>query len=381
MRYGFAYLDAGCITKPLPLLGFSPGRCVCSPGATPESSSYAAQNTLQILSFWRSLLPAPSRPGAPAESFSGPPPAAVLCIALSFARRHSASRRSSGNFLSPYGTAALAKNFPPRCLDPEPRAARSGAHRGDGEPRHPPRRAIHQGAKPMSESATAQRQAVQVEYLDPKTLILDRNVRFDPRLDKDFIGSIKERGVLVPIVAVRTAEGGIKVRLGGRRTLGAIEAEQADVPVMVVADERTDDAGEIDRIIEQWSENHHREPMSEIEDVSVVAQLLDLGLTAGQIQRRTRMRKRSVDAAVAIAGSELAKVAQARYEFLSLRAGRRAGQLRERHRGRQVARGRRPDRRGPLRPRRVPPPPGTGRPAGQGRGPPGPRSSRRHRGR
>ena len=170
----------------------------------------------------------------------------------------------------------------------------------------------------MSESATAQRQAVQVEYLDPKTLILDRNVRFDPRLDKDFIGSIKERGVLVPIVAVRTAEGGIKVRLGGRRTLGAIEAEQADVPVMVVADERTDDAGEIDRIIEQWSENHHREPMTELEDVSVVAQLLDLGLTAGQIQRRTRMRKRSVDAAVAIAGSELANAAQARYEFLSL---------------------------------------------------------------
>ena len=381
MRCGFAYLDAGCITKPLSLLGFSPGRCDLQPGATAKSSSYAASKHLANTELLAVVAACAFKARRPGRELFGPASGGSLCIALSFARRHSASRRSSGNFLSPFGTAALAKNFPPRCLDPEPRAARSGAHRGDGEPRHPPRRAIHQGAKPMSESATAQRQAVQVEYLDPKTLILDRNVRFDPRLDKDFIGSIKERGVLVPIVAVRTAEGGIKVRLGGRRTLGAIEAEQADVPVMVVADERTDDAGEIDRIIEQWSENHHREPMTEVEDVSVVAQLLDLGLTAGQIQRRTRMRKPTVDAAVAIAGSELAKAAQARYEFLSLEqaaalasfesdteavkllvAAAQIGEVRFDHvlsRLRQE----RADR------------------EGQGRGPPGPRSRRRHRGR
>ena len=36
--------------------------------------------------------------------------------------------------------APLARNFPPRSLDPEPPAVRSGAHCGGGEPRHPPRR-------------------------------------------------------------------------------------------------------------------------------------------------------------------------------------------------------------------------------------------------
>jgi ParB family chromosome partitioning protein len=170
----------------------------------------------------------------------------------------------------------------------------------------------------MTESATAQRPPTQVEYLDPKTLILDRNVRFDPRLDKEFVASIKARGVLVPIVAVRTTEGGVKVRMGGRRTLGAIEAERAEVPVMVVADERTDDAGEIDRIVDQWAENHHRAPLTDLEDVGAVAQLLDLGLTAGQIQRKMHMPKPRFQAVTAVAGSELARAAAARYEFLTL---------------------------------------------------------------
>jgi ParB family chromosome partitioning protein len=40
--------------------------------------------------------------------------------------------------------------------------------------------------------------------LDPRSLLVDVNIRTDARLDKDFIASIKDLGVLVPITTVRT---------------------------------------------------------------------------------------------------------------------------------------------------------------------------------
>jgi hypothetical protein len=101
----------------------------------------------------------------------------------------------------------------------------------------------------MSDTATAQRPTAEVEYLDPRTLLVDSNIRTDLRLDADFVATI----VLVPIVAVRTAEGAVRVRLGNRRTLGAIEADRPTVPVPVIADEATDSAAEIERIIASTS--------------------------------------------------------------------------------------------------------------------------------
>jgi ParB family chromosome partitioning protein len=69
--------------------------------------------------------------------------------------------------------------------------------------------------------------------LDPRDLLVDVNIRTDARLDKDFVASIKDFGVLVPIIAVRTAAGDVRVRFGHRRTLAAIEADLATVPVEV----------------------------------------------------------------------------------------------------------------------------------------------------
>lgn len=39
------------------------------------------------------------------------------------------------------------------------------------------------------------------EMLDPKTLIVDINVRKEAELTSEFVFSIKENGVLVPVVA------------------------------------------------------------------------------------------------------------------------------------------------------------------------------------
>ena len=46
-----------------------------------------------------------------------------------------------------------------------------------------------------------------LEHLDPASLVIDANVRTDPRLDPRFVASVKERGVLEPVVAYRDAHG------------------------------------------------------------------------------------------------------------------------------------------------------------------------------
>lgn len=157
-----------------------------------------------------------------------------------------------------------------------------------------------------------------IQDLDPTTLLVDVNIRHDNRLDKDFVASIRDHGVLQPIVAVRTAEGGIRVRLGHRRTLAAVEAGRATVPVIVVGDEVTDDAGQIDRLVCQYAENAHRTGLSGTERLDVVAQLAAFGVSAAQITKRTRMPRAEVNAALTVTGSDLATAATARYEFLTL---------------------------------------------------------------
>lgn len=90
--------------------------------------------------------------------------------------------------------------------------------------------------------------SITVEHVDPASLLVDHNVRSDVALDKDFLASIRDLGVLVPIVAVRTGNGALRVRYGKRRTLASVEVGRSSVPVVVVGDE---DADEIVRIVAQ----------------------------------------------------------------------------------------------------------------------------------
>ena len=164
---------------------------------------------------------------------------------------------------------------------------------------------------PVTESAV-------INYVDPATLLVDRNIRTDARLDRDFVASVRDLGVLVPIVAVRTAEGSLRVRYGHRRTLAAVEAGHAYVPVVVVADEATDDAAEVERLVGQYAENEHRTGLSTSERVEVFTQLEAFGVSAAQIAKRTKTRRRDVDAALSVSKSDLARAAAERYAFLDL---------------------------------------------------------------
>jgi len=140
----------------------------------------------------------------------------------------------------------------------------------------------------MSKTNTTSTPATSIELVDPASLLVDLNVRHDPRLDAAFSASIKELGVLVPIVAVRTAEKQLRVRFGHRRTLAAVAAGMASVPVVVAADEATTDAANVERLVGQYAENEHRTGLSNAERIGVIEQLSAFGVSSAQIAKRTK---------------------------------------------------------------------------------------------
>ncbi|WP_233153616.1 ParB N-terminal domain-containing protein [Kineosporia sp. R_H_3] len=161
---------------------------------------------------------------------------------------------------------------------------------------------------------------VRVEMVDPATLLVDVNVRLEARLDADFVASVRDLGVLVPVVAVRTAEGQLRVRFGHRRTLAAVQNSLPTIPVVVAGDEAGEDdaAGQVARLLGQWAENEHRAGLTTAERVGVVSQLAAFGVTPAQIAKRTRLARRDVDAALIVAKDDLAAAATVRYDFLDL---------------------------------------------------------------
>jgi ParB family chromosome partitioning protein len=154
----------------------------------------------------------------------------------------------------------------------------------------------------------------QVEQIDPAAILVDRNIR-TADVDPDLDASIKAHGVLVPILAVRTSDGQIRARDGHRRLTAAIRHGLTAVPVLITGDEDDDAA---DRIIRQYVINEHRASLTTSERTAVVQQLLDLGLTAGQVTRRARIPKRHVEAAQAVAASHAATAAAAANPALTL---------------------------------------------------------------
>jgi ParB family transcriptional regulator, chromosome partitioning protein len=165
----------------------------------------------------------------------------------------------------------------------------------------------------MTTTDTAPATAPVLEHHDPAALVIDLNIRDDIRLDDGLVDSIRERGVLEPVVGYRTGAGAIRVRFGHRRTLAAITAGLAAIPVVV---HDTDPGDAVERILGQYDENTHREGLSANEKAGVATQLLDLGLTTADVVARTRLPEHAVAAARAIRESKAAAtVAAARPEL------------------------------------------------------------------
>ena len=146
-------------------------------------------------------------------------------------------------------------------------------------------------------------------HAHPAEVVIDDNVRTDATLDKAFAASIAARGVLLPVLATRDADGTLRVRDGQLRTLAAREADLSSIPVYVISTEAADDAATIERITDQLQTNEQRTQLNNTDRATAFQQLLDLGLSRTKIAKTTHTPKRTVDAALAIAGSAHAMAA------------------------------------------------------------------------
>jgi ParB family chromosome partitioning protein len=160
------------------------------------------------------------------------------------------------------------------------------------------------------DNAAAKHEAGTLEHLDPHTLVVDTNVRNVADLKANFIASIKELGVLMPIVAVRADDGQVLVRMGQRRTLAAREAGLTSVPVYVRPLAEGDDTTRlVGRVTEQIVENAHRDDVTEAERAHGIQQLLDAGVSVTKVAKKLSVKKDTVKAVETVGKSDAAKAA------------------------------------------------------------------------
>jgi ParB family chromosome partitioning protein len=141
-----------------------------------------------------------------------------------------------------------------------------------------------------------------IEHVDPHSIIVEANVRTDAKLPAEFVASIKQNGVITPILARRNENGTFIVRAGQRRTLAAREAGLTTIPAYIVdADEKT-----VDRIVQQLVENDHRDPVTDADRAAAYQQLAFEGLTPAVIAKRTGSKPATVKAGIAVAENNTA---------------------------------------------------------------------------
>ncbi|MGO4594888.1 ParB/RepB/Spo0J family partition protein [Leifsonia sp. 2TAF2] len=135
-----------------------------------------------------------------------------------------------------------------------------------------------------------------IQHLDPHTLLLEENVRLTAPITPAFVQSIRENGVLTPVLAHHNPDGTITVRAGQRRVFAAREAGLATIPVYLV---EADDVA-TERIVQQMVENDQRESLSDGDRAAAFQQLAFEGLTITAIARRTGSKTREVKTALAV---------------------------------------------------------------------------------
>jgi len=139
-----------------------------------------------------------------------------------------------------------------------------------------------------------------LEFLDPNDIDLGDNIRDTTKLDPVFVQSVRDLGILVPVVG-RRKDGRVSAKLGHRRVRAAREVGCL-VPTRVLEGE--DDT--VQRLIDQYAENEHRAGLTEPERAAVFQQLALEGLSVPQIARRTGVKKAVIEAGLAVAESKFA---------------------------------------------------------------------------
>lgn len=152
----------------------------------------------------------------------------------------------------------------------------------------------------MTDTTTNTSATGTVEHIDPTTITIETNVRPGETmapLTKEFVASIREHGVMEPVIGYRDEQGNVVVRAGQRRTLAAREAGRPTIPVYFGA-APTDEAA---RIVEQLIENDQREDLTESQRAAAWQQLAFEGLSAATIAKRVGRKAAEVKTGLRVA--------------------------------------------------------------------------------
>ncbi|MBY0443557.1 MAG: ParB N-terminal domain-containing protein [Mycobacteriaceae bacterium] len=145
-------------------------------------------------------------------------------------------------------------------------------------------------------------------HVDPNALKIGDNVRDNVQLGKEFMASLAEHVVLVPITAIRRDDGAIEVRNGQRRTLGAREIGLTSVPVYILAasgaSQTSGDA--VERIVHQIVTNDHKDDLTDAQRARGIQQMIDAGISITKVAKKLSLAKNTVQAAEAVAKSATA---------------------------------------------------------------------------
>lgn len=113
--------------------------------------------------------------------------------------------------------------------------------------------------------------------------------------------------MIVPILAIRDAEGRTLVREGQCRTLGAREVGLTAVPVYVLPANTSDaDTATIERIVQQMVANDQRHGLTNSQRARAIQQMLETGMSTTKVAKKLSMRREDVKAAGAVSKSTAA---------------------------------------------------------------------------
>ncbi|HEX2178905.1 MAG TPA: ParB/RepB/Spo0J family partition protein [Actinomycetota bacterium] len=112
---------------------------------------------------------------------------------------------------------------------------------------------------------------------------------FDPEALSTLSASIRQLGLLQPVVVRRRPDAGFELVMGERRWRAAQQAGLSSIPALIID---TDDRGSLERAI---VENVHRQDLSPIEEAAAYRQLVEeAGLTHEQLAERVGLSRSTV---------------------------------------------------------------------------------------
>jgi ParB/RepB/Spo0J family partition protein len=124
------------------------------------------------------------------------------------------------------------------------------------------------------------------------------NVRRDLDLSPEFLASIQENGILVPLRITRDADGALRVIDGHRRLAAAVETGLAEVPADLAGERAGDEPGQF---LDMWNAHRHRNPLTPLEEADALFAAREAGATKTRIRRSTGLKPQEVNAALAAA--------------------------------------------------------------------------------